>query len=171
MAERRGVQHPLPLVQIETERRVDPHPHDAVLVEERALGPAGRARGVDDERVVVLGDLDIERVPGLRGRRCEHVVEIVRLPQREGRYAARPLLLCLPSADVRDELGSEQEQPRSGVRDEVVDFGWRGARIDGHDDGPEPEPGEERDDEGIAVPREQRDPVALAQAVPSQLAR
>ena len=127
---------------------------------ERALGPAGRPRGVEDgDRVVGIEPRDRGRVERFA---ADQLVEPrVRAIGAVGPHADE---LHVRRPAVRDHafepLFVEERDHRAGVLQRVVQLGTRPPRIQRHDDRAVERRTPERHDELGQVPHRDRDPVA-----------
>jgi hypothetical protein len=155
--ERCDVQEPVPDPHPAAGDEVDARPHHPVVVGQRALGLAGGAGGVEDQRVVGLGDrvghLAVTGPGGQVGElgQGEHLPGGLR--QAGGaRRVHRP-----GHGRVVDEHG------RARVLQQVAQLRRRGRRVDRHEDRAQPQRRVEGDDEGVGVGGHQREPVALGQ--------
>ena len=130
-----------------------------------ALGLAGRAGGVEDDRGVVVVALG-----GLRDRR--------RRPRRSrstgpiGPHSMiRVPLFCAPLAASADEVGPHEDELGAGVGEEVVDLAGLEQRVHRHDDAAREQDAAVDDREGRHVGQDQRDPVAGLDPVGAQRPR
>ena len=139
-----------------------------MVVEQCPLRFAGRPRGVEDQRIVVIRDLDVtQRRLGV-GREGEQVGVVACFAEPHDVVAAR----WQPGGDRRvghgvdrgDERGIEQQHRCARVGEEVFDLGRRRGRVDRHQDGAQSLAGVEGDDKPVRVGRHQRHPVALGEA-------
>lgn len=161
VVQRCDVQHPLPVAQTHADAGVDPHPQHPAVVEQRPLGPAGGPGRVDDQRVVVRGDLDGGGASTAVACGGADVLVSLEGAQRQRLRGAGPPGKRLPRPDTGRDLRTEQQQPCLGVGGQVVDLRRGRARVDRHHDRAQAQTGVDGDDERVAVAGQQEHAVAV----------
>ena len=137
---------------------VDAIPERHAVGDDRALGLAGRARGVHDGRDVIERDV-FEAIERLRG--CDRrLIGTARSEQQRRRDVAE---FCDRQRDL-GQIGIVDHHLRRGIADDVLQFGNGEAGVQRQEHGADPETGELHLERIGRVQRQHRDAVAALDA-------
>lgn len=138
--------------------------HERPVGHHRALGPRGRAGGVEQLDEVGVGHLDVD---------LRHLPRPGALEQRTGCVAERHHLLrrTLERVHLRGERGIDQRDPAARLQQEVRELLADEAVVDRHVHETRSGAGQEGDEVGVRVPAVRGDPVTLDEPEVEQDAR
>ena len=143
---------------------VDRVPEDRVLGQDRALGPARGARGVNDEQWIVVGDVRIAVVA--LGRVEQRRVVVPAVARRVVADELAVLEAAADAVDMRLEIGLGEDDRDRGIVQNVQMLGRREPPVERHQHGAEARASEHQIEQLRAVIAEMGDAVAAADAEP-----